>query len=136
MALYADVIRLHEIKAGRIDDIGARRLSGVRRSGTVTLLASHIPLSDGPGPDVIVHGMAAIAKGAGWPLHIVTRIERRPPVGTGGNPVRPPDAMRDVPLRREGKVVVAPFRKIALLPFAAIHESDVVPGEFHQRVWF
>ncbi len=56
---------------------GMRRVLAAR---TVAALAAHVPLGDLLGVDVVANGMAAVARGAGRPLHVVGRIKLRPPI--------------------------------------------------------
>ena len=61
MALDAGVIGLNVIQARRIDDVGSRGSGDVIASGAVALFAAHVPLRDGLGLGIVVHGVAAIA---------------------------------------------------------------------------
>lgn len=79
--------------------------------------------------------MATVAGRAGRTVHVVGRVERRPPICAGdGNVVRPPSLVLDVPLSRKRIVVVAHFGEIPLFPFAAINEGDLLPRKFGNRV--
>ena len=86
------------------------------------------------GPDVVVDRMAAVAERPGRTPAVFGRIERHPPIGADCDVVGAPLAMRDVPLRRQRKVVVADLGEVALLPLAAVDEGDIVPRERHKRV--
>ncbi len=118
MALNARVIGAHGIEAGRIHDVRARRLRGVAAAGSVAPLAADIPLGHGLRRDVEVHRVTAIAR--------LTRCAVRR--------VRAPDARRDVPRRRQRNVVIAVLREVALLPFAAVDERDLILRKRQQRV--
>ena len=69
------------IQARRIQDIGARGTRDVLAAGAVAALAADVPLRDAVVADVEIDRMAAVAERAGRPLHVVGRIERRPPIG-------------------------------------------------------
>src|SRR5258708_40065249 len=99
MGMNASVVGLDVFRARRIQNIAARGMLGVLASWTVAALAAHVPLDDLLGMDVVVDGMAAIAGGAGRPLHVVGRIERHPPIGSAGDEIGAPDAGGDGPLR-------------------------------------
>jgi hypothetical protein len=73
--------------------------------------------------NIVVNGMATIARGSGWPFQVVRRIERFPPVGSFGNEIGAPYVMDDVPLSRLGEIVITDFREVALLPDAAVDEG-------------
>src|SRR5258706_12222291 len=60
---------------------------------------------------------------------MVWRIKCGRPVGAIGDEIRPPTAVDDIPLSRFRKIVVSPFREVALLPNAAVNEGDLVPSE-------
>ncbi len=74
-------------------------------------------------------GVAAVAGGAGGPLHVVGGIERHPPVGAVGNEIGAPDFVDDVPLRGFGVIIIANFGEVTLLPEAAVDESDLILRE-------
>src|SRR5260370_17381328 len=90
MALNASVVGLDIFHARGIQNIAARGMLGVLAAGTVAALATHVPLDDLLGVDVVADGMAPIAGGAGRPLHIVGRIERHPPIRSGTDKIRAP----------------------------------------------
>src|SRR5271163_827898 len=119
MALDAAVARLHVIEARRIKDISSRGMLHMLASRPVAFLASHVPLRHLFLVDVVIHRMASIAGGTGGPLHIVRRVERLPPVCPLGNEIRPPHAMRHIPLRWLRIVIVSAFREVTLLPHTA-----------------
>ena len=78
--------------------------------------------------------MAAVAERSSRALEIVRRIKRCPPVGVVGYEISSPHFVRDVPLRRLRKIIVADFREIPLLPPAAIDEGDIVFRKREQRI--
>src|SRR3984957_19448455 len=98
MPRNASVVTRHVPEARPIDDIGARWMFRVVAARSVASLAPDVPLRDGLRVDVVVDGMATVAKRPGGPLEIVRRVERRPPVVL--HEVRLPCLVRDVPLRR------------------------------------
>src|SRR4030088_1467762 len=106
----------------------------VRASGTVAAFAAHIPLRHLLGLNVEVHRVASVASGARGPLHIVRGIERLPPVSALWNKIRFPGLVGDVPLCAFGKIIVANFGEIALLPDAAINERDLILREFRAYI--
>src|SRR5262245_1701184 len=54
--------------------------------------------------------------------------------GCAGYPIGTPLPVGDVPLCRERRVVVTNLPEVALFPFAAVDESDLVFGERHERI--
>ena len=54
MALYANIVGFDIVETGRIDNIRARRPSGVLAPWAVTLFASHIPFCDCLRTNVVV----------------------------------------------------------------------------------
>ena len=120
MALDAGVAGLNVIHVRWVQNVNARWMRYVLASGAVAAFAAHVPFRDLLGVDVVADRMAAIAGGAGGPLHVVGRIKRHPPIGAVGNEIGAPDFVDDVPLRGLGIIIVADFREIALLPHAAI----------------
>ena len=97
---------------------------------------AHVPLGHVFRGNVIIDRMAPVAERTGRPLHVVGRIEGNPPVGVRRHVIREPAMMGDVPLRLERKIIIAPARKIALLPAAAIDEGDIVLREGEERIGF
>lgn len=136
VTLNADVRRLNCVQAGRIRDIQSGGSLDVRATGSVAPFAADVPLRHRLSLNIVVDGMAAVAQRAGRTLHVVGGVKRGPPVGVRRNHIWAPDLMGNVPLRSQRIIVIASLGEIALLPFAAVHESDVVFGEFHQRIWF
>src|SRR5579863_7361929 len=91
-------------------------------------LASHIPLNNLFGVNIVLNGVAAIAGWPRGPLEVIWRIKTFPPVRAFGNGIRPPYFACHVPLRRLGKVVIANLGEVSLLPDASVHESNLLPG--------
>src|SRR5258708_8602091 len=96
----------------------------VLAAGAVAAFAADVPLGDFFGVDIVADGVAAVAGGAGGPLHIVGRIERHPPVSAVGNEIGAPDFVDDVPLRGFGVIVIATFGEVTVLPGAAVDGRD------------
>ena len=80
MALNANIGSLYGVKPCRVDDICLRGLFYVDGAGSVALFTANIPFRDGLGLDVLVDGVAAVAKRPCRALHVISRIERHPPV--------------------------------------------------------
>ena len=129
MALDAGVAGLDIAQVRGIQNISAGWMLDVLAAGAVATFAADVPLGDLFCVDVVADGMAAIAGGAGGPLHVVGGIECGPPVGAVGNEIGPPDFVGDIPLRGLRVIVVADFCEVALLPHAAVDEGDLVLGE-------
>src|SRR5947199_9432358 len=125
MALDARVTGGDGIEAGWINDVAASGTGRVIAAGSVTALASDVPFGHGVGGEVVVHGMAAVAEGAGRALHIVGGIVGHPPIGVVRDEIGTPDLVRNVPLRPQRKIIVTDLRKVTLFPDAAVNESDV-----------
>src|SRR5579864_475534 len=100
-------------------------MCSVLASRTVAALAAYVPFGDLLSVDVVVDRMAAVAGGAGGPFHVVRGIERLPPIGSRRDKVLPPDVVSNVPLCRLGKIIVADFGEVALLPDAAVNQSNL-----------
>jgi hypothetical protein len=126
MALNASVVGLDIVHAGRVENIAARRVGGVLAPGTMATFAADVPLGHLLRVNVISHRVAAIAGGSSWTFHVIGRVVRLPPVGTGLDKVGKPPSMRDIPLDGQGKVIVSNLREIALFPDAAVDERDLV----------
>ena len=124
MALDANVVCLNIIQACRIYDISSRWVADVLTSGTMAFIAANVPLSDGFRLNVVIDGMAAVAKRTRRPPRIGLRIELGPPIASRRGVVRAPDLVRDILLRD--------FLEIPLLPFGPVQERDVVPLERKQ----
>src|SRR5260370_5057491 len=129
MTLDADVIRLDIIEPGGIHNVRPGRTLNMRGPRSMTFLAADVPFRYSLGLDVVVHRMAAIAKGAGRALEVIAGVERNPPVGTCLQGVRRPRLVGDVPLNGKWKIVVADFLEVALLPDASVDEGDIVLGK-------
>src|SRR5579859_6429591 len=85
VALNAGVTGCNVVHVRGVQDVAARWMIGVFAAWPVTAFASHVPFGDLLGMDVVVNGMAAVARGAGWALHIVRRIVWLPPVRALGH---------------------------------------------------
>ena len=71
MALDASVSRRHIIHFRRIQDVGARWMRYMLAPWPVAALATYVPFCDLLGVNIIIDGVAAIARWTGRPLHIV-----------------------------------------------------------------
>ncbi len=129
VALDAGVIGLDGIHARGIENVSPSGVLDVFAAGAVAALAADVPFGNLFGVDVIADGVAAIAGGAGGALHVVWWIERLPPIRAFGDEIRTPHFMGDVPLSGLGKIVVADFREVTLLPETPIDERDLIPRE-------
>src|SRR5579875_923984 len=131
MALDANIVRAHKVKPGRIHNAALFPGSlDVLASRPVAALAAHIPLRHGPGCNVVIHGMAAIAQRAGGPLHGVVRIVWCPPVFARAGMVLQPDMVNNIPLYRQRIVMVAALDEVPLLPVTAVDESNILLAKF------
>ena len=131
MTLNACVVCRYVIQLSRIEDVAECGMRDMFAPGTVAPFAADVPLCHLLRVDVEVDGVAAIARGTGRPLHVIRRIEGRPPVRSAiGNVVRAPGLIADVPLSGERIIVVAHFGEVPLFPNAAVHQSNLVLGEF------
>jgi len=106
------------VETRRVDDVFRERVSGVLAAGAVAPFAADIPFGDLVGADVVVDGVAAVAKRARGTLAVVVRIDGGPPVGFRADVVGKPLALREVPLHAERDVVVSLLDEVALLPEA------------------
>src|ERR1700730_9432349 len=127
MALNTGVVRPDVVHPRGIEDVRARRPPNVLAARTVASLATYVPLHNLFGVNVVVNGMAAIARRARRPLHIVWRLERGPPIRAVGYKIWTPYSMHDVPLRTFRKIVVTNFSEVALLPDASVDQRDLLP---------
>src|SRR6266404_6619859 len=134
MTLDAGVVRVHVVEPAGVDDRFPDWLCDMRAARPMASLAPDIPLRDGLGRDIVVHGMATVAERAGRPLSIVRRVKRSPPILAVQNEIFPPNLVGDIPLCRQWKIVIAHLLEVALFPFAPIHEGDVVLRERDERV--
>src|SRR6267143_1418485 len=98
MALDASVIGLHVVHARGIENVAARGMGDVLAARTVATFAADVPLNDLFRVNVVVDGVAAVARGAGGSLHVVRRIKRLPPIRSLGDKIRAPDMVGHVPL--------------------------------------
>src|ERR1700730_4740414 len=96
----------------------------MRASWAMAGLAAHVPLRYLFGVNVVINGVASVARRSGGTLHIVRGIKCRPPVGSIGHEIRAPNVVRHIPLRWFRKIVVSSFREVALFPNAAVNQGD------------
>src|ERR1700737_3305647 len=129
MALDAGVAGLNIIHSRWIQNIYTRWMLDVLASRTVAFLAPNVPLRHLFGVDVIANRMATITSWASRPLHIVRRIKRLPPIRSLSHEILPPNVPGNVPLRGLRKIIVSSFRKVTLLPKAAVNQRDIILGE-------
>src|SRR5882757_4200909 len=114
MALNAGVVRGYVIHLSRVEDVGACGMGDVFAAGTVAAFAADIPLRNLLGVNVIVDRVTAIAGWSCRSLHVVRRIEGRPPVGTCiCDMILEPLLVVNVPLHRKRIVVVTYLGEIA-----------------------
>src|SRR5262252_3348711 len=79
--------------------------------------------------------MASVTGRPSRALHIVIRIERSPPICAGGRHfVWTPNARSDHPLSRQREVIITNFRKVPLLPEAAVDKRYLIFGKFRSIV--
>src|SRR5580692_9223380 len=105
-------------------------MGNVFAAWTVASFATDVPLGHLFGVDVITDGVAAVAGRSGWTLHVVGWVVRGPPVCSGvWYVIGSPCFIADVPLSGKWIVVISYFRKVALLPLAAIDKRDLVLGK-------
>jgi hypothetical protein len=102
----------------------------------MALLAPDIPFSYLFGGEVIVDGVTAVAERPSGTLHLFSGIVSGPPVGSVLCIVSAPYFVGNIPLRGEYEIVVADLCEVALLPFAAVDERDIVLFECDQRIGF
>src|ERR1700754_951348 len=105
-------------------------MRGVFAAGAVAFFAADVPLGDLLCFYVVVDGVASVAGWSGGTLHVVGRGERLPPIRSLRHNVRPPNFMRDIPLRAFREVVVSDFFEITLLPDTAVNEGHIIFCEF------
>ena len=122
MALDAGVAGMHIIHAGGVLNVRARGTRHVFAARPVAAFAAHVPFRDAMIADIEIDGVAAIAERARGSLHIVGRVERRPPIGIVRDEIRAPNAIGDVPLGGLGIIIIPDFGEIALLPDTAVDE--------------
>src|SRR5215469_5960421 len=134
MALDASVAGFHIVGVRRIENVGPCWVLDVFAAGPVASFAADIPFCDPLGVDVITYGMAAVAGRAGRSLHVVRREKRHPPVRTWADEILAPFVIFYLPLRRQREIVVSNFRKIPLLPKAAVNKGHLIQIEFRYAV--
>ena len=130
MTLNARVAGLNVVHSRRVNDVVADRVGRMLASRPMAAFAADIPFHNLLGPDVVIHGVAAVAGRAGRPLHVVRRIKRLPPIRPFGDRIRLPGAVGDVPLGWLRIIVIPNPREVTLLPDAPVHQRDLVLGEF------
>jgi hypothetical protein len=86
------------------------------------------------GLDIVVDGVATIAKGARGSVKVTIGIMGSPPVCSFLNVVGQPFLLLNVPLRREHIVIIAAACKVALFPTAAIDEGSIFQLKGANRV--
>jgi len=126
VALDANVIPPNRIQCCRIHDVVLSRVSNVLATRSMTLFAADVPLRHGFGLDVVVYRVASIARRAGGAIEIGRTIIRYPPVSACFDVIREPHLLRDVPLRRERKIILAPLGEIPLLVATPVYEGDIL----------
>ena len=139
MALDTGVAGSDIVHACRIQNVSARWVIQMLTTGPVAFFASDVPFCDLFGVDVVVDGVAAIARRPRGPLHVVRRVEWFPPVRALRDEIRPPDSMGNIPLRRFRKIIVPSFREITLLPKAAVNQRHIILRELRdgirRKIW-
>ena len=126
VALDANVIPADKVEICRIHNVGSRGVGNVLAAWAMALFAADVPLRHRAGFDVVIHRVAAIAGRAGRAIEISWTVIGSPPVRACFDVIRKPLLFGNVPLRRQGKVIVAPPGKIPLLVAAPVNEGDVV----------
>src|SRR5262245_62099141 len=125
MTLNARIAGARHVKPRRVHDGCRTWLADVLATRTMTFFAPDVPLSDLLRLGGVIHRMTTVAERPGRTLHVPGRIERYPPIGVGLHRIRAPDFVRHVPLCGQREVIVANFRKVALLPLRTVDESNV-----------
>src|SRR5690242_18159720 len=98
----------------------------VLAAGTVATLAAHIPFRNLLSVDVVTNRVAAVTGWTCWTFHVVGRIELRPPVCTWTYEVFTPLVILDLPLDRQGEVIVAQLGEVTLLPNTAVNKCHLI----------
>src|ERR1700724_1663634 len=98
----------------------------VLASWAVAAFAAYVPLPHLFGVDVVIDRVAAVTRRARGTLHIVRGIKWRPPIGSIGHEIRPPNVVRHIPLSWIRKIIVSSFREVTLLPNAAVNQGDLL----------
>ena len=96
--------------------------------------AADVPFGDLFGVNVVADGVAAVARWAGRALHVVRRVQRRPPVPGIADEVFTPFSRTDFPLNGQREVVVADLGEVPLFPEAAVYERHLLRLEREYRV--
>ena len=126
MALDACIVPTHIVQRTRIHDVLLRRMRHMQASRSVAFLAAHVPLGHCLCRNVVVHRVATIARWPSRTIKVAWPIKGQPPIRPVLSVIRQPALLRDVPLCRERKVVIAAPGKVSLLPAAAVDESHFV----------
>ena len=134
MALNTDVIGAVGTEPGGIDDVCARWLLGMGGTGAVALFAAYIPFGHGLGLNVVINRVASIAERTGGALQVAGGVVGGPPVCAGFHVIGAPNLVSDVPLGGKREVIVAYFLEVALFPFAAVSESDILEFESEEGI--
>ncbi len=129
VALDAGVVGADGVEGFGIDDVGAGGVLDVDAAGSVTFFTADVPLGDLFGGDVVVDGVASVAGGTGGTVEVGGTVEGDPPVGSRFDVVGEPELLLDVPLGRQGVVVVSAAGEESLFPAASVDEGDVFEGE-------
>ena len=81
VALDADIVRPHIVKAARVDDVGFHRARDVSAARAMATLAADIPFGDRMRLDIVVHRVAAVTQRARRTRLLLLRVILHPPVG-------------------------------------------------------
>src|SRR6185437_4247413 len=102
-------------------------MRGVFATGAMAPFTAHIPLGHLLRVNIVTDRMTAITKRTSGAMHIVRRIEGRPPIAAcRRHYVLAPFVILNFPLYRQRKIVITDFCEITLLPNASIDERDLV----------
>src|SRR5579863_4859855 len=100
MTADASIVGVDKIKLCRIDNVRPQGIGGMSAARAVTGFAADVPFGHGLRGDVVIDGMAAVAKLAGRALQVVIGKERSPPVCILWDMIFQPAVVGYVPLRR------------------------------------
>src|SRR6266404_1429996 len=101
---------------------------------TVAPLAAYVPLRHLLGVNIVIDGMAAVARRRRGPLHIIRRIKRGPPIGAVRDKIRPPHFMGHVPLCWLRKIVIPDLREVPLFPDASVDQRHLLLRKLVYRI--